>query len=1813
MLTRLICTLLLGGIGLWCPLRAQISVTTHLSLNPEITVCGDSIPLDIEVFNGSTTTMSNMDLNIVLPPGLNFLNLQSNHDFGASIGTGPANLIHFQRPSLAPSESAWARFYIHACCPIATLLGDGSILNPVQVQAWLDFQQGGNLLQASDLSGSINVKFPEMSIIQARTENGPVSLGDVLWDTLVIRNGGLGSLDGFSIDLALEDERTYLSAFATSSATPVIPLTVTANPQNDSIRFGITDPSSFQPNEELRLYIQTQVVGCGTNSSRYEARWGCCGDTCDPGNVNATAFLNVGLPAGNPQLIPRVRALGNAGYGCSDDTTTVELWYKNEGATIAYLDQLDLASEILLGVWFNEFQLNGLSVPASMLDTFAGPPSPAQVHLYNVRNYTLRFDSLGFDFDGAGGLQDLDGDGFFDDLAPGDSTRLTFQMNFECLATSLTDYTTWTCGDRWRSWYLLHRAKYQNQCGDDLGSINYTGKWAYFAEQANLNSIAPTDFEDGDTAEIAMRYSRPGTWWDAVGSLLKCPQGKVQLEMDLPPGYSVSGDIEWRGQPYSYQQQGQTVICDFPFGPQYPFHTNVLQSAWTYFDLNYDCQAPGAQTGLDTLRWRLIFDCDTTCTDCERCLGASEALLYSHCNGACAGVRTLSLDIDRLNFGWTDISKTAKATAQTPGVNLDRAYVCDTVAWRSQAVVETAVPYSNILARFHYKASGDPYQFVGGWLYRNNDSCAILPHHVTKSVPFPGEVQYDISTPTNCLSVIPGDSLKIKALFRVTKFGVGGYVQPDPFRATFVAVDSLGQELTCDNYGERFAMMHPREAVLQRNFPLTCDTLDINLPFNAYSDGLNFNWVDFPAEYRELYQLQNPIDFILPESIGYVPGSAYVEASYYQSGGQQIWWLEDTLIPGLIGDTLRLSGLNSLGFDAAQRNFIWDAVNPSLGFEVFPEDCGALEASPPDTIQGKIAFHLYTHSNDPACIDTVSLAPRFVLLPQKPHLVLNPNAAIQDGLKQETEWIIDLCNIPPANQSGGLAPFVWLGLEPSNPAIQINLVELLDSQQVLPLNSYPNSDGVWVGLEHIRDNECRQIRVVASYGQCSPDSLARIRVRQGWECAGWPADPSQANCEGAGTELFLRYRNADFQMEVTAADSLPVDLCDTLEYHVRLKSTGFGYMYGVKLDLDIPPGMAVDWSRVTYQYPLGGTPQSLGPPDLSGNLVRWHLDSLIFFDANLQADTGLVGVTDTMRNEVQVKLPFSFTCDFQPGAQVNTLASGTTNCGDSIRIDPYVSPPLLPQGFPDSNADRVKLKIVDGLSCGNGGEIVDVRVINASPDPWTLLPTLSIQLSAPFQWSNGFNGIHHAPNPNSFQWNASGRFSWTLPVIPSGDSVWFQFEIEANGWLCGDFEWAAELTHQFPLTCPDTSCVISGSMARGVWRDSLCCCRGIANSRRPDAEIGISNVTCVGDSLEITLEICNQGDTMMPAGVPIMFYAEDPLQFSQPHPVVSTPMLTSQPLFPQDCISPTYTIPNHNETVHMVINDDGQLDFPLDLSKKFARNQIGECHFGNNHATATANCICDTLPNPIRFQVVQNGPDVTVRDSSQGPGLLHISADLGDGSIQTGLPGAIFQHTYTQTGPHEICVLGESFVTNNTCCKDTACQTIQLDTCAFHQAAIFANQLSPLSQFQVEFINLSYPGSVTSVWDFGDGTTAIGGGFGMSHLHTYAQPGKYQVTLISTGKLDGSCCLDTTTLRINVVPKLLYPVPAQAFVTVTYPDFDAEWVTLQLVDGMGRVLVERRVRPIGEEVLELGGLPKGIYRVRIVGGQVAYGEAFLKE
>jgi hypothetical protein len=161
-------------------------------------------------------------------------------------------------------------------------------------------------------------------------------------------------------------------------------------------------------------------------------------------------------------------------------------------------------------------------------------------------------------------------------------------------------------------------------------------------------------------------------------------------------------------------------------------------------------------------------------------------------------------------------------------------------------------------------------------------------------------------------------------------------------------------------------------------------------------------------------------------------------------------------------------------------------------------------------------------------------------------------------------------------------------------------------------------------------------------------------------------------------------------------------------------------------------------------------------------------------------------------------------------------------------------------------------------------------------------------------------------------------------------------------------------------------------------------------------------------------------------------------------------------------------------------------------------------------------------------------------------------------------------------------------------------------------SAVFSASLNPSSILEYTFDASASSGSVQNyVWDFGDGNV----GNGISTTHTYSSAGSYTIELI----LVSDCGNDTLSQTIADVsnPEIplnsfkLYPNPAKEFVLLE-SDFNGA-IEIRLSDASGREVKFWQTENKASEILslDLNGINKGVYLMRITADGIQHQERLL--
>lgn len=173
----------------------------------------------------------------------------------------------------------------------------------------------------------------------------------------------------------------------------------------------------------------------------------------------------------------------------------------------------------------------------------------------------------------------------------------------------------------------------------------------------------------------------------------------------------------------------------------------------------------------------------------------------------------------------------------------------------------------------------------------------------------------------------------------------------------------------------------------------------------------------------------------------------------------------------------------------------------------------------------------------------------------------------------------------------------------------------------------------------------------------------------------------------------------------------------------------------------------------------------------------------------------------------------------------------------------------------------------------------------------------------------------------------------------------------------------------------------------------------------PDAALSLNSLECRGDSLEISVEICNLGFKDLQPTTPITFYRGNPTTMMAP---ILFQVPTGFLLKKDACIDLKWTFPAVvNDSIFAVINDDGSKNRPFKLVADFPSTTVGECDFTNNILGFYQRLMPPKLFLGKDTLVCDNGSTVL-----KAAGLDYVSWEWQDGSTAPDFtasdPGGLF-------------------------------------------------------------------------------------------------------------------------------------------------------------------------------------------------------------
>jgi gliding motility-associated-like protein len=1301
----------------------KVDFANAASVPDFLNICGDEDTevVEVSVDGLSSDTRSNILATAHLFKGVEFVSFDpSNSSPGVSLdnASDPSNPV-FIIPSLSPfgTVSVNVAFSVKANCEYVDTL---SANNAAQVYDLWEFSYDlGATTGLTEFDANIEYRdafaVPSFTIDLINTF-GPARVGDCYSRDIVATNSGL---DGF-VDTIMYTNIQGPGVYVESIFVNGIP--VTMNKQvvgfdtlitvlvdgtqfiNNTIGMGAGDGDVFfDPNETITITENICVLDCFMDrSSFHSVEWGCNGRFCETTSING--FADIGQGAAN-LVFASSGSLPNiySGY-CQTGQSTVT--FLNDGLEVdpGYATMIDVSVGIGLGSGFAltapGFDIIGvriagvdISIPATMVDLEGN----------------LQFTA---DPDGAGGLTDFDGDGFFDDLPLNESIEITVFYAFDCGQAQALGGDA-TCSNNFSTAFNA-RIDHTNACDERIIRLE-TNYFRPSNSRSELENFTDTDaFALTDTFYITHTQTRGIRYFDK-----NCSSGEQFLvTVVLPTGVTIIPSVTevLRNEVTSFPLISSTISNDTTYLVFDASVTAFINGEYIVkLGLQADCSAALGATSFPTEFAFYCPDCD--CKHIWFC-GDMEGPYLHSTNPPCPpvtcpiGLRTTSFDVNRTTFGYTDQTYT---TPFDPSMaNTKVAISCDSVEMRIINIVgDTPITDSIGMVITYNNVDGssdltETFLFGLGYLRITNggneyfctvDTSILDVEHVDsiKTLTF----DLDPCLIGLGITLAPGDTVDFRANFTVNPNG--------PYPVQFKKVQNLrgygfakfaGVDESCDNFGDIITIAKNQTVFNYPNsssFPEGCEEVYLNYRLITVNNGF-IDW--FGNEYRQAIGIDslvinfdtavyNAFTVFEPEvSIPDHPihGNSFFSMPSFESfpdGRYVVRFDTLTTVPSL-------NNVLSYSFNFRIR--------------VVP-NCKSLTASSNGNNQfdfdPEIYFEDRYYANDigdGSCSEKSSVATdNDIFYTDPPTFSLNYVSNPNYNLASDTAiWIVQHCNTSFVSDAG----LTWLSIEDSTQAIEVMSIEdISDPLNITSLSFYEygiaggNYFAFTPGLTKgdgsapIKD-VCNTIRIKALVNKCG---VTNFETKVGWNCVMYPqpvwTPELYPPCQDLALDLSVTTLDPFIAANIIEQPLVDPDLCDTSNIAILVRNTNQGNAYDVTTKIVLPfEGMEIVPGSVQIAYPSSAPYVSVPvDPYFSGVDTRGRIFQYDDFSqlSTFLDDNGLPGFNPsnpTDSNEFVIRYKFTTDCDFVSGSISHYELQGLKACGDSSNLETGETLPITING-----------------------------------------------------------------------------------------------------------------------------------------------------------------------------------------------------------------------------------------------------------------------------------------------------------------------------------------------------------------------------------------------------------------------------------------------------------------------------------------------------------------------------------------------------
>jgi len=1474
-----------------------LSLGEESVLLDQLVVCGtpDEQAVVFTLAGTDTAPRTTITATLDLFPGIAFSSLNTTATTaGVTLmdGTNPNRPV-FSLPDLAPTALTEVTivFSVNTDCAILDTLGTSNLKI---FDTWqLAYQMGGapfsetfNGVEYKDaiVVPNLNLTVPELA--------GSFGMGMEVRRQLTVSNSGLNSyLTTFDYQVIQEAGISYQSLLI--NGTPInFKKEVTTNRDTlitatiiGDLFIGNTKEQGAAGNNDLLfdvdeiLTIEEVLIltSCGNNGdsnlgTAHEVNWGCNTLICQA--ETKAANLPIGMGEALIGFTHNSEVTVDAGY-CEGGNLAIAV--ANNG--FEFDDDFGAILNIATGVGFaigTEFLSADQGYEITSLTIGSSTPINAPDGLIDLNNNP----AFATDPDGVGGLEDVDGDGFFDDLRVGQNFMITATYGVSCSIGNQFDLDS-DCDNDFRG-NFDGKIEFTNGCGDRAESL-----FDNFYRSANTGATRevctdPDAFNDNDQFTIIYNGER------RMSNFSRTCLGndEVRISVTLPEGIALSNQTSIQQDttqyfPTAISGNGESVMT---------FDAAVLNLNNDYqVDFVFETQC--APVGPTSFPVEITYFCpECSCSHIWYC-GILEGAILHAAGAPCAefvcetGLQTTNFSVERSTFGFTDASFSTPFDAEL--ANKKVALSCDSVLMKMTNVVGNQNLTDSVGLTINYNNADGSDSEITSFLFAfanvtiqsggNTRTCVLDTTAYRVEVLGSNKTMYfDLSSCLGGITLNSGDQISFEGHFAVNP---DGPIPSNTFRkipvlrgSGYAIIDGQTYD-DCDSFGELFRLAKLNTTFSGPNnstFPQGCAASVLQY---TVSKSINANAMRefFGEEHRQAVTVDS---LTLTYDPAILTAFEDLSVEYRIQGGQ---WFP---LPNLLDLN---AGFYQAGFSALNTASTITGSNQVFQFRVnlIPSCSSQFGSSTEDdlyeieanlTYQNR-AYAVFDDIGD--CAETNEVFDkRFFQYLDPPTFSLEAVVNDVQSGEETIQWIIEHCNT--SFESDAEVTFIQFEKQLGDAEIlfleDISFPATIDT---LVLQTFNGDTSVFAfanrlskrGTNVAPADICNTFRITARMNSCGENSVI---AGLGWNCAAYdsinwtpdlypPCEEETLLLKAATLEPLL---SASFQ----AAESIISGvLCDTSTMVILVRNEEEGNAFDIQSQIILPTGATLVPNSVEFAYPstanfqpITAAPNFLGDDPL-GQIYQYDDFGNL---SNFLQENGLPGfsINAPDSSEFKIKYRFITNCAYQNGELNRYSFQGTTACGTPTNNAFAETNPIIFQADPSvaRNFDieftsaeilvpnQVATFQIQVENIGNNVSAVDKIEIEL-PEAFTYVAN-SIQVSTPDNWM---------PSEPTIKNNAGvDVFNLLLPTgLAQNEQAVFQFNVNVGNLAC-DSVYATRITTtstiEFTCTVDGETCNYDFNSSNEGEFELNTSCEAVACN----ISVGTENLTILMPDCDSTIFYC---------------------------------------------------------------------------------------------------------------------------------------------------------------------------------------------------------------------------------------------------------------------------------------------------------------------------------------------------------------------